>query len=171
MAEVALLPQGLPICVACRLLINSGCTTPGPSPDKPSAEEGTTHEVGDESEDGTSSPPDDTHTPDDTGEPPVETDPWPDPATLPDGAVSVVYDGTVLTDGQQITIDTPPAGLPDRTTLRFVLTNRTDETLTLPVDPTAWITNERFAWTEAPPESLEPEHSIELLFSLSKLFL
>lgn len=149
------------------LLIASGCTTADPSPDKPGAEVGTTHEVDDGSDDETSSPPEDTHTSDDTGEPPVETDPWPDPATLPDGSVSVVFDGTVLTDGQQITVDTPPAGLPDRTSLRFVLTNRTDETLTLPVDPAAWITNERFVWTEAPPDTLEPEHSIELLFSLS----
>jgi hypothetical protein len=98
------------------------------------------------------------------------TDPWPDPATLPEGTVSVVYDGAVVPSGETVSIDTPPAGLPDPTRLRFVLTNRTDTTLALPSDPSAWMDSDAFTWSTPPPTSLAPEESasLELVVDVSE---
>ena len=108
-------------------------------------------------------PPEDTGDTGDTGAPVVvEIDPWPELADLPDGSVSLVYDGAVLTSGQTVAVDTPPAGLPDLTTLRFAMTNRTDAVLALPADPAAWLSGEAFAWVAPPPTTLEPEQSVSL---------
>ena len=110
--------------------------------------------------------PDDSAAPADTGNAPPETDPWPDASTLPDGVLSLVYDGEVVTSGQTIRVQTAPAGLPDRTHLRFVLTNRTETSLTLPADGAAWLTGEAFAWASPPPTLLAPEESVALELSI-----
>jgi len=113
---------------------------------------------------GTSQPPVDTAPPDDTATEPA--DPWPDPETLPDGTLSLVYDGMVVSPGDTLAVDTAPAGLPDPTTMRLVLTNRTDTTLSFPADPTAWLADGPFTWDASPPTSLDPEASAELLLSV-----
>lgn len=99
-------------------------------------------------------------------DPTTTTAPWPDPAELPDGTVSLVYEGAVLTDGQTVSVHTPPAGLPALTTLRFVLTNRTDAPLALPTEADAWIDSGVFALEAPPPASLAPEESTAIALTL-----
>lgn len=105
--------------------------------------------------------------PDAPGSEPDPTDPWPDPAELPDGTVSLVHDGSVLSPGQSLTVATPPAGLPDPTALRLVLTNRTDDLLALPTDPAEWLVGDAFTWSEPPPTTLAPEESAALELTVS----
>ncbi len=138
----------------------SACATPAPK-------EGTETASGPSADSADpDSTPDDSATPADSGDAPPETDPWPDASTLPDGVLSLVYEGAVVTSGQTIRVETAPAGLPDRTHLRFVLTNRTETPLTLPADGDAWLTGEAFVWASPPPTVLEPEESVALELSI-----
>ena len=100
---------------------------------------------------------DDTDTPVDTGY--ADTDPWPDDGANWTQRVSIVSNGVVLAPGDTLRATTAPAGVDFDTFYALTLTNRTDEALTFPSDPTTWLDTEGFSWVSPPPTSLEPEAS------------
>lgn len=98
----------------------------------------------------------------DTGEPDDGDDTasvWPETEVDWSPGVTLVYEGAVLSDGAAVSIETAPAGIDEASVLRFTLTNRSGEALTLPADPSLWLSGEGFTTSGPLPEHLEPEES------------
>ncbi|MEY3209631.1 MAG: hypothetical protein RIT28_112 [Pseudomonadota bacterium] len=98
-----------------------------------------------------------------------EADPWPDPAELPDGALSVVTDdGALLPSGATITVETAPAGLDSPRWVTLTLTNRADTAQDLS-GAAAWLSGEGFTWATLPPDTLSPAESARVSLTVNGL--
>lgn len=97
----------------------------------------------------------------------AEADPWPDPAELPDAALSVVSeDGALLPSGATITVETAPAGLDSPRWVTLTLTNRGDGPLDLSA---AGLSGEGFTWGTPPPDTLAPAESVRVSLTVNGL--
>ena len=92
----------------------------------------------------------------DSAAPFTDTDPWPGGSSW-DASVSLITSGQIVANGSTLSVDAAPAGVDHEATLALVLTNRTDEALTLE----GWDLGP-FHWVDTPASTLGPQESTPL---------
>ena len=79
--------------------------------------------------------------------------------------VSVVHQGELILPGEQLSVETAPAGLAEPYHLQLVLSNRSAETMLFPNEN--WVSGAGFTLSSQPPIELAPEESTALTVVLN----
>lgn len=97
-------------------------------------------------------------------------DPWPEDEVSWNNVLSLVYDGKIISSGESLVFTSPPAGIDSAISIRFTLTNRSDQALNFDPDPSAWLVAEGFSWASDPPTDLGSQESIGVELSFNPVF-
>lgn len=90
----------------------------------------------------------------------VYQDPWPTDEVEWDSIISIVSNGEIVSTNDVLYSTSAPAGIDYCSSIRFTITNRSDEVLLLDENPSAWMIEDGFSWLSTPPASLSPQESI-----------
>ncbi len=96
-------------------------------------------------------------------------EPWPEEEEWSSPGLSLVWEGRVLADGDRLQVATAPAGIDEEQRLILVLTNRGSSERSLGGAPELWVEGELWTLAESPPETLDPEESVEIVLALNPL--